>query len=254
MDAVVVDRRNGISTVTLNRPDRLNAVTSEMWTRLAEVFAGEAAAPEVRVLVVTGAGRAFCSGADLSGSDRKIHPLDAMRTVGDAALALHRIPKPTVAAVNGPAVGAGMNLALACDLVIASEDARFAQLFVKRAMSVDFGGSWVLPRLVGMQKAKELVMLGEMISAVEGERLGLVNRVVPGGELAETVARLATRLAAGPRLALSLSKALLSKSFEMSLDQALEAESQAQAVNLAGPDMREAMRAFREKRDPEFGG
>lgn len=253
MDPVLVDTADHVTTVTLNRPDRLNAVTPAMWAHLAGVFAALGADPDVRVVVVTGAGRAFCSGADLGREDDGGHPLDRMRTVADAALALHRLAKPTIAAVNGVAVGAGMNLALGCDLVVASEEARFSEIFVKRALSVDFGGSWLLPRLVGLHKAKELVLLGGMLDAAEAQRIGLVNRVVPAGELGSAVADWAGRLAAGPRLALSMSKALLDKGLDTSMDQALEAEAHAQSVNLGGPDVAEAMRAFLEKREPRFG-
>jgi enoyl-CoA hydratase/carnithine racemase len=252
-DEILVERAEGVVTVTINRPQRKNAVPQALWTDLRDVFEDIAGRTADRVMVITGAGDNFCSGADIGpGRDSQAYPLDSMRDVGDAALALHRMPKPTIARVDGVAVGAGMNLALGCDLVVASERARFCQIFVKRAMSVDFGGSWLLPRLVGLQKAKEMILLGEMMTAPDLERLGLVNRVVPVEQLDEAVAEWTKRLVAGPRLALSLSKTLLNKSFEVSLDQALEAESQAQTVNLTGPDIREAITAFAEKRDPVF--
>ncbi len=253
MADVLVDRSGGIVTVTLNRPQRKNAVTPALWKQLGGIFAEINSRPDDRVVVLTGAGEDFCSGADLgrdpSGS---AHPLMAMRDVADAALALHRMSKPTIARVDGVAVGAGMNLALACDLVVATDRARFSQIFRRRGLSVDCGGSWLLPRLVGMQKAKELVLLGDMLSSADASAMGLVNRVVAPSELDEVVSSWAARLASGPALALSMSKTLLNKSFETSMDQALEAESQAQAVNLTGPDVREAFKAFAEKREPNF--
>ena len=156
--------------------------------------------------------------------------------------------------VDGVAVGAGLNLALGCDLVVASDRSRFSAIFAKRGLSVDFGGSWLLPRIVGIQKAKELVLLAPMLSASEALELGLVNRVVGDGELDAAVEEWASTLLWGPPLALSLSKTLLNKSFESSMDQALEAEGQAQSINLASSDAREAFKAFREKRPPEFKG
>jgi enoyl-CoA hydratase/carnithine racemase len=255
MSDILVDRDGGIVTVTLNRPERLNAITAEMWGRLASIFGEIARCPDDRVVVVTGAGGAFCSGADLGAvAPGEAAPLEYMRGVGDAALALHRLAKPTIAKVEGVAAGAGLNLALGCDLIVAAEGARLSEIFARRGLSVDFGGSWLLPRLVGMHRAKELVLLADMVSAEEAAAIGLVNRVVPVAELDSTVAAWARRLADGPPLALSMSKMLLQTSLESSFDQAVEAEAQAQAVNLASQDAREAVRAFLEKRQPTFSG
>jgi 2-(1,2-epoxy-1,2-dihydrophenyl)acetyl-CoA isomerase len=151
-------------------------------------------------------------------------------------------------------VGVGLNLALCCDLVIASDDARFSEIFVRRGLSIDGGGSWVLPRVVGLLRAKQLALLGDIIRAAEAERLGLVTRVVPRVDLDETVAELAGRLAAGPPLALSMTKRLLDQSTQVTLAQALEAEAKAQAVNLGTRDTAEAMRAFVQRREPRFEG
>ena len=253
MDEILVTRDRGVVTVTLNRPERKNAVPATMWVELRKVFEEVAARVSDRVVVVTGAEGNFCSGADLGpGGESGAHALDGMRDVAGAAIALHRLAKPTIARVDGVAVGAGMNLALGCDLVVATDRARFSQIFVKRALSVDFGGSWLLPRLVGVQKAKELVLLGDMYSASEMQAMGLVNRVVAPEDLDQAVGEWTAKLVAGPRLALSMSKTLLNKSFETSMDQALEDEARAQAVNLTGPDVPEAFMAFREKRDPDY--
>lgn len=251
MSELLVKRENGLVTVTLNRPERHNAITPPMWRRLSDVFAEIGERIDDRVLILTGAGGAFCSGADLDpDAERKGHPLDRMRVVANAALALHRLPVPSIARVDGAAVGAGFNLALGCDLVVASDRSRFGQIFVKRGFSPDFGGTWLLPRLIGLHKAKELALLGDMFGAEEAGKLGLVNRVVPADELDDIVATLADQLLKGPALALSMTKALLNKSFETSMDQALEAEAQAQAINLTLPDTEEARATFLKKRPP----
>ena len=256
MDTLIVDRApNGVVTLTLNRPAKKNAMNMTMFNELLAVFREVNDAPADRVLVITGAGDAFCSGADLGdrGGDPR-HPLLRLHWVADIALALHRIPKPVIAKVNGVAVGAGMNLALGCDLIVASDTARFSEIFARRGLSIDFGGSWLLPRLVGMHKAKELALLADIISAKEAAEIGLVNRVVPSSELDAFVAEWAGRLAAGPPLALSMTKRLLTNSFSSTMDEALDAEGLAQSVNAGTEDSPEAIRAFLEKREPKFKG
>ncbi|MGA0174930.1 MAG: enoyl-CoA hydratase-related protein, partial [Phycisphaerales bacterium] len=159
-----------------------------------------------------------------------------------------------VAKVRGVAAGAGLNMALACDMVIAAEGARFSEIFARRGLVVDFGGSWLLPRLVGMHRAKELVLLADIIDAAEADRIGLVNRVVPEAELDAVVASIAARLAAGPPIALAMSKRLLNNSFDVTLEQALDDEGLAQTVTFSTEDVAEAMGAFIDKRDPVFRG
>src|SRR2546428_9392068 len=169
METLLVDRApNGVVTLTLNRPEKKNAMNRAMFDELLAVFREVDASTTDRVLVITGAGDAFCSGADLGerGQDTR-HGLQRLHWVADIALSLHRLPKPVIAKVNGVAAGAGMNLALGCDLIVASETARFAELFVRRGLSIDFGGSWLLPRLIGMHRAKELALFGDIISAKE---------------------------------------------------------------------------------------
>lgn len=244
-------RADGVLTITLNRPRRKNSVTSLGWADLRDVF--RSVDPRVdRVVVLTGAGETFCAGADLAGNDDSRSDIDNMRIVGEACLALHRIQVPTIAAVDGAAVGAGMNMALACDFVIATDRARFSEIFVRRALSVDFGGSWLLPRLVGMARAKELVLLADFISAAEMRTLGLVNDVVEPDALEATVSALAARLVAGPQSAIMLSKALLNDSFEISLERALDDEGRAQSLNILSDEAREAADAFLAKREPDF--
>jgi 2-(1,2-epoxy-1,2-dihydrophenyl)acetyl-CoA isomerase len=228
-----------------------------MWQELLTVLEEVADTVSDRVLVVTGAGGAFCSGADLSGGDasRDAKPqLWRMRDVADVALRLHRLAKPTIAKVGGVAAGAGCNLALGCDLIVASDEARFSEIFAKRGLSLDFGGSWLLPRLVGMHKAKELALFADIISAKEALEIGLVNRVVPAGELDSFVSDWASRLAAGPPIALSLTKSMLNNAFSVSMDQALEDEGRSQTVNFGTADTAEAILAFVEKREPRFTG
>jgi 2-(1,2-epoxy-1,2-dihydrophenyl)acetyl-CoA isomerase len=244
-----------VVTLTLDRPERLNAFNDTMWEEIGSVLDEVAASPEDRVLVVTGAAGAFSSGADLT--ERALvarHPLHFMRAMGDVLLRLHRLPQPTIAKVRGVAVGAGCNLALGCDLVVAADDSRFSEIFSRRGLAIDAGGSWLLPRRVGLHRAKEIAFFGEILSAEQVAALGLVNRVVPAADLDGFVDAWASRLAEGPPLALSMTKALLNESFSMSMSEALEREAEAQSVNFATEDTKEAIRAFGEKREPRFVG
>lgn len=256
METLIVERsESGVVQVTMNRPEKKNAIDATMWDELMAVFRTVAESPSDRVLVLTGAGTAFSGGADLTPRDgEQRHQLDMMHHFGWVGLALHEIPKPTVAKVNGVAVGAGLNLALGCDLIVAGESARFSEIFVKRGLAIDLGGSWLLPRLVGLHKAKELALLGDMLDAKEAERIGIVNRVVPDAELDAFVDDWAERLAAGPPLALQMTKRMLTMGLGMSLSEALHQEAMAQSVTGASEDTREALRAFFKKRDPVFKG
>jgi 2-(1,2-epoxy-1,2-dihydrophenyl)acetyl-CoA isomerase len=253
---LIVERNGGgIVTVTLNRPEKKNAINADMWDELLAVFREVDSNTDDRCLVITGAADAFCSGADLGGETQKAgHQLVWMHHIHNVALTLHRLPKPTIAKVNGVAAGAGLNLALGCDLIVASDRARFSEIFAKRGLSLDFGGSWLLPRLVGIHKAKELALFGDIIDAREAERIGLVNRVVAHDELDAFVADWAARLATGPPLALAMTKRLLADATTSSFADALEAESLAQTVNFGSEDTIEAIRAFLMKRTPAFKG
>lgn len=242
-----------IATVTLANPGRKNAINISMWGELTAVFRWIAHSDEVRAVVVTGDGDDFCSGADLAeGGDQ--HWLAYMRYANETASSLHAVPQPTIARVDGVAVGAGLSLALACDLIVASDRARFSEIFARRGLSLDLGSSWFLPRRVGLHKAKELALLAPIIDAVEADRIGLVNRVVAIDELDATVGDWAGQLAGGPPIALAQTKALLDRSSTVTLDQALAAEAAAQTVNFGTTDTLEAIRAFIEKRDPEYRG
>ncbi|MGA0231044.1 MAG: enoyl-CoA hydratase/isomerase family protein, partial [Ilumatobacteraceae bacterium] len=244
-ETLIVDEADRVVTITMNRPRRKNAANSVMWEELSDVVRALHSADDVRAVILTGAGGDFCSGADVSGEEtRSRHMLHSMRHIGDLCLSLQRLAQPTVAKVRGVAAGAGLNMALACDMVIAAEGARFSEIFARRGLVVDFGGSWLLPRLVGMHRAKELVLLADIIDAAEADRIGLVNRVVPEAELDDTVDAIAARLAAGPPIALAMSKRLLNNSFDVTLEQALDDEGLAQTVTFSTEDVAEAMGAF----------
>ncbi|MFF0041394.1 enoyl-CoA hydratase/isomerase family protein [Streptomyces mirabilis] len=248
------DDSGGVRTLTLNRPHRRNAIDEELWHALRDALTDAGNDRSVRALVLTGAGGAFCSGADISGGVSTAHPMYRMRTLSEVTLLLHELPVPTVARVSGVAVGAGWNLALGCDLVVATPQARFSQIFARRGLSLDCGGSWLLPRLVGLQQAKRLALLAETIDAEEARSLNLVTWVVRAEEIDDFVARLAARLVAGAPVALAQNKALLNEGADRTLRDALANEARAQAVNFATADVPEAYSAFKEKRAPLFTG
>lgn len=226
-----------------------------MLEELLAAFGEVARRTDDRVVVLTGAGGDFSSGADLTAlRGEGDHQLVRMRLLGDVVVALHRIPKPTIAKVRGVAVGAGCNLAIGCDLVVAAETARMSQLFSKRGLSVDGGGSWLLPRRVGLHRAKELAFFADILSAEQAESYGLVNLVVSEDEIDAVVEEWARRLCAGPPLALSMTKTMLDNSTSVSLEQAVEDEARCQAMNASTEDTREALRAFVDKRDPVYKG
>ncbi|MEY9872254.1 2-(1,2-epoxy-1,2-dihydrophenyl)acetyl-CoA isomerase [Streptacidiphilus sp. MAP12-33] len=256
---LVADGDDGVRRLTLNRPEALNAVTAELRERLVAELEAASADRRVRVVVLTGAGRAFCSGADLSGG------AGGERTAGDVARMLRTgvqrmvaavldCEKPVLCALNGVAAGVGVQLALACDLVLAAEEASLVQIFAKRGLVPDGGAAWLLPRLVGVQRAKELLFLGEKVRATEAERLGLVNRVVPGAELEKLVAEWAGRLAAGPTRAYALTKALVHASLDGDRAASFAAEATAQEINMTTRDAQEGVRAFVERREALFEG
>jgi 2-(1,2-epoxy-1,2-dihydrophenyl)acetyl-CoA isomerase len=245
---------NGVRTLTLNRPRRKNAINPELWAGLRDALVAAGNDRGVRAVVLTGAGDAFCAGADISAGVTDEHPMVKMRPLTDVALLLHELPVPTIAKVTGVAVGAGWNLALGCDLVVATPEARFSQIFARRGLSVDCGGSWLLPRLVGLQQAKRLALLAEMIDAEQARSMNLVTWVVPAEEIDAFVDDLGARLVAGPSVALAQTKALLHEGVDRTMRDALANEARAQAVNFGGADVAEAYAAFAEKRAPHFTG
>lgn len=246
---------DGVVTVTMNRPEKKNAANETMWDELRSTWSALAVDPDVRCVVMTGAGDGFCSGADLGGTgERKRHQLQSMNMIHATVQALYSIMVPVIAKVNGVAAGAGMNLALGCDLIVASDQARFSEIFARRGLTVDFGGTWILPRLIGLHKAKELALFGDIISAEKANEFGIVNKVVPHAELDSAVDEWASRLAAGPPLALAMTKRLLTLNASNDFTSALEAEGMAQTVNFGTSDTKEAVSAFLEKREPKFNG
>lgn len=249
----------GVATITLNRPDRLNALTFEVYRELTDTFAALRAEKDVRVVVITGAGRAFCSGGDVNEIIGELFSrnmeglLEFTRMTCELVNNIRMLPKPVIASLNGTTAGAGACIALASDIRIASEDARIAFLFVKVGLSgADMGAAYLLPRLVGLAKATELLYTGDFISAQEAERIGLYNRVVPSVQLTEVTHQFAARLAEGPAFALAKTKEMLNREFDMNLKVALECEAQAQAICMQHPDYREAYEAFVAKREAKF--
>jgi enoyl-CoA hydratase/carnithine racemase len=244
---------DGVRTLTLNRPRRKNAINPELWIALRDALNAAGRDRGVRALVITGAGGSFCSGADISEADH-VHPKYKLQRLTDVAQALHELPMPTVAKVTGVAVGAGWNLALGCDFVVATPESTFSQIFSKRGLSIDLGGSWLLPKLVGLQQAKRLALLAEMIDAAEAHTLNLVTWVVSAAEIDAFVQDLAGRLAAGPPIALAQTKALLNEGADRTLRDALANEARAQIGNFATADSAAAYAAFAERREPSFTG
>jgi len=250
---------SGVATITLNRPERLNALTFEVYRELTDTFAGLRNEPDVRVVVITGEGRAFCSGGDVNDIIGELFSrdmeglLEFTRMTCELVRNIRALPKPVIASLNGTTAGAGACIALASDLRIASEAAKIAFLFVKVGLSgADMGAAYLLPRLVGLTKATELLYTGDFISAADAERIGLYNRVVPQDQLAATTLEFAARLARGPGFALAKTKEMLNRELNLSFDAALESEAQAQAICMQHPDYREAYEAFVNKREPKF--
>jgi enoyl-CoA hydratase/carnithine racemase len=246
-----------IRTLTMSNPGRKNAVPPNGWAELADALDGFEASPQ-RVLIIRGADGDFCAGADMN-RDAVSTPSAAdnaarMRRTNTAAIALHRLSKPTIAAVDGVAVGAGMNLALGCDLIIATTRSRFSEIFVKRGLTIDFGGTWLLPRLVGLARARELALTGRVFDAEEALSYAMISSVVGAEELDAEVNESAERLAAGAPLAQGIIKRALDRSSSMTFEQALSFEEQAQAVLLGSEDLAEGAAAFVAKRDAKFRG
>ena len=252
------ETRDRIRILTLENPRRKNAIPGDGWRPLGDAFQ-EFEASDDRVLVITGADGDFCAGADLDPSSMSdgtsvVDRAERMKLVGSVAQTLHRCTKPTIAAVDGVAVGAGLNLALGCDVVIASERARFAELFVRRGLTLDFGGSWLLPRIVGLQRAKELALSGRMVGAGEAMALGLCIEVTPPDGLLERAMELAGTFAAQAPLAQMFAKQGIDHAFDHSFAEALALEGQSQAILFGTDDVSEGVSAFLEKREPRFRG
>jgi enoyl-CoA hydratase/carnithine racemase len=249
----------GVATITLNRPERLNALTFEVYRELTDTFAALRSETDVRVVVITGAGRAFCSGGDVHDIIGELFKrdmeglLEFTRMTCELVANIRALRKPVIASLNGTTAGAGACIALASDIRIAADEAKIAFLFVKVGLSgADMGAAYLLPRVVGLSKATELLYTGDFISAQEAERIGLYNRVVPGDQLVAATKEFAERLARGPAFAIAKTKELLDREEHMNLEAALECEAQAQAICMQHPDYREAYEAFVNKREAKF--
>ena len=256
-ETILVDRADAVATVTLNRPEARNALDARMREELVAACDELENDETVRAIILTGAGGHFCAGGDVKSMTRRHTAAEGRARVellNRFVLRLFNFPKPTLAMVEGFAVGAGCNIALGCDIVIASERARFGEVFAKIGLVPDGGGTWLLPRLVGLSKAKELVFTADIIDAAEALRIGLVNRVVPATELEVTTRTLAARIAAGPPNTLALAKTQLNRAGTMDLPAALEMEAFAQGQAITSEDHAEGVRAFLEKRPPKFLG
>jgi enoyl-CoA hydratase/carnithine racemase len=254
-----LDPEAGVATLTLDRPDRLNALTFEVYDELRRAFYALHDEEAVRVVVLTGSGRGFCSGGDVEDIIGRLFErdmrglLEFTRMTCDLVMSIRRCRKPVIGALNGTVAGAGAVIATACDLRVAAESAKIAYLFTRVGLSgADMGAAWMLPRIVGLSKATELLMTGDFISADEAHRIGLYNRVVAEGTALEAAMDLAKQLSRGPSFALEITKDALNREASMDLAGALEAEAQIQAALMLHPDFRESYRAFVEKRDPEF--
>jgi enoyl-CoA hydratase/carnithine racemase len=251
----------GVGVITLRRPDTLNSLTFEVYAELRDLFAEMNHHDEIRAVLITGEGRAFCSGGDVSGIIGELFSRDMQglltftRMTGELIANIRKLRKPVVAALNGLAVGAGAVIAAACDLRVASETAKIGFIFPRVGLSgADMGAAYLLPRLVGLSKASELLFLGDVIDAAEALRIGLYHRVVPAAECLPVARALADRLARGPAFAHSMTKKMLEAEATLSLDEAIEAEAQAQAICMQHPDFRTAFEASQKKEPILFRG
>jgi enoyl-CoA hydratase/carnithine racemase len=254
-----LDSATAVATITLNRPERLNALTFEVYTELRDTFRALDGEPGVRAIVITGTGRAFCTGGDVEDIIGSLFSRDAAglleftRLTGDLILSIRQCRRPVVAALNGTVAGAGAVIAAASDIRIAAENAKIAFLFSRVGLTgADMGAAWLLPRIVGMAHASELLLLGDFITAERAAQIGLYNRVVPGERVLAEATEVAVRLARGPSVAHGVTKQALNQEAAMDLVAAIEWEARAQAECMQNPNFREAYEAFRAKREPRF--
>lgn len=254
--AIVVDKEDREARITMNRPDKMNGVDQQMCQELIDATQELGRDGDVKVVVLTGSGKSFCAGGDLSSSMYDIKDpkelSDIILMFGQVSINMNTMAKPTVAMVNGAAVGAGLSFALACDIRIASDKARFGHVYLNIGVQSDAGGTYFLPRLVGVAKACELIYTGKVIDAAEAEKIGLVNRVVPADDLESETKKLTARLAKGSTLAMGMAKKSIYRGLTMDLATAIEFEARAHTLTMISDDMTEGISAFKEKRQPNF--
>jgi 2-(1,2-epoxy-1,2-dihydrophenyl)acetyl-CoA isomerase len=257
-ETIILEREERIATLTLNRPDKLNALSDQLFEDLLKAISEISRDKTIRVVIITGAGRGFSAGGDLDlplfmwTDVGKVQ--EYLRWITAIPIGLRNLPQPVIAAVNGVVAGAGCSLVMACDIIITSEEARFSQAFVNVGHHPDMGSSYLLPRLVGTARACELIFTGKFIDAREMEKIGLVNQVVPADALMPTVKELAAKLADGPPLAHALAKRSIYQGMQMTLEQGLEYEVEAATLTILSEDVKEGVRAFKEKRKPMYKG
>jgi enoyl-CoA hydratase/carnithine racemase len=265
-ETILLKKENLIATITLNRPDRLNAVTPKMASELLAALDDVDKDDEARVLVLTGSGKGFCAGADVGGMTggsqegmgtarnaeemRRYHS----RVVGRICLGFQKLQKPTIAMVNGVAVGGGFDMALACDMRVGSRNARFRNAFVKIGLFPGWGGTWLYPRVMGLGKAFEYLFTGDFLEAEEAERIGVLNKLVPAENLEKETMALARKIALGPPIAIRLMKLQAYKGLQMDMETALEMAAACETITLTSEDHKEGVAAFREKREAQFKG
>jgi len=257
-DVVLTDVADHLATVTLNRPEKLNAMNLELLDTLADALQRLADDADVRCVVLTGAGRGFCAGGDISamasGEVVSGDPVARLRRQEESSRLLHEMPKPTIAMINGPVAGAGLSVALACDIRIAAESARFGTAFARVGFSGDFGGTWMMQRLIGPARARELYFTAQLLDAREAERIGLINRAVPDDRLREETMALAQKITSGPPIALARMKQNMNLALVSDFATLLKAEAEGMIMTGMTKDHLAAARAFLAKREPAFEG
>ncbi len=264
-ETIILEKKEGIAIITLNRPKKLNALTPQMNQELISALDDVDTDDEMRVLVITGAGRGFCAGADIGGmaggAGRETGTSGAeqirqglIQSAGKIIPRIQKLQKPTIAMVNGAAVGGGFDITLACDLRVGSENARFMNAFVRIGLFPGWGGTWFYPRVMGLGKALEFLFTGDFMEAKEAERLGVLNRLVPADELEKETMSLARKIANGPPIAIKLMKLQVYKGLAMDLETALQMAAACETITLTSEDHREGVTAFREKRQATYQG
>lgn len=263
-ETILCEKKDGVGTIMLNRPERINAITPQMTVELGDAVDDFGADDDVRVLVIKGAGRGFCSGADVggmpAGQQQPERPRGAeairrnFRGAQRVILGLQRLEKPAIAQIHGPCVGAGWDLASACDIRYGSDECRFMVAFIRIGLFPGWGGTWLMPRIMGVAKAAEYLFTGDFLGAEEAFRIGVLNRVVPLDKLEEETNTLARKIAAGPPIAIRLSKLQLYKGLEMDLETAMQMAAACETITLTSEDHQEGVVAFREKRSADYKG